>query len=226
MKTLVIKLAGTVEDTSLKKFGEFEFTAKTISASNYNADTARLRIHGIKPVTLEISGNGYFTDEETLTHNLGTKLTVPKDVATNVYFSNGNYTVKMSSKYDIVIFLVGKGSSTLPEHVLNFDSKQLADMTALVEFTIVGNPSTTIDLSTLQYLTNLEKLRLYNNVGRMTGNISYLAGMTQLKELQLEWLYKVVGDTSSIAHLHPDNGGKLTTFIYEGSGITGSWPPA
>lgn len=226
MKTLVVKLAGTVEDTSLKKFGEFEFTAKTISASNYNADTSRLRIISVKPVTIEIIGDGYITDEETLTQNLGKKIVVPKDVGTNVNFSNGNYTVKMSSKYDLLQFLVGKGSGTLPQHVLSFDSKQLADMTALHIITIIGNPSASIDLSTLQYLTNLKRLHLHNNGSRITGNISYLAGMTELTELKLFWLPYVVGDTSSLAHLHPDNGGVLATFEYEGSGITGSWPPA
>lgn len=226
MKTLVVKLAGTVEDSSLKKFGEFEFTAKTISASNYNADTSRLRITPIKPVTIEIIGDGYITDEETLTQNLGKKIVVPKDVGTNVNFSNGNYTVKMSSKYDLRVFYVGKGSGTLPQHVLNFDSKQLADMTALHMIAIVGNPCTTIDLSSLQYLTNLKELYVGNNSNRITGNISYLAGMTQLTVLALNWLPKVTGDTSSLAHLHPDNGGVLASFGYEGSGITGSWPPA
>lgn len=226
MKTLVVKLAGTVEDTNLKKFGEFEFTAKTISASNYNADTSRLRILSVKPVTIEIIGDGYITDEETLTQNLGKKIVVPKDVGTSVCFSNGNYTVKMSSKYDLILFIVGKGSGTIPQHVLNFDSKQLADMTALQQIKLIGNPSASIDLSTLQYLTNLNELSVHNNGSRITGNISYLAGMTELTVLKLAWLPSVVGDTSSLAHLHPDNGGKLTTFEYEGSGITGLWPPA
>lgn len=224
MKTLVIKLAGTVEDSSLKKFGEFTFTAKTITASNYNADSARLRIQCVKPVTLEISGNGYFTDEN-LTANLGTKLTAPKDAVTNVYFSNGNYTVTMSSKYDVGVFYVGRGTGTI-DHVLHFDSKQLADMTALFLIAIVGNPSTTIDLSSLQYLTNLKELYVQNNSSRISGDISNFAGMTELKALVLNWLPNVTGDTSSLAHLHPDNGGNLTTFSYEGSGVTGSWPPA
>ena len=226
MKTLVVKLAGTVEDTNLKKFGEFEFTTKTISASYYNADTSRLRILPIKPVTIEIIGDGYITDEATLTQNLGKKIVLPTDVLTSVYFSNGNYTVKMSSKYDVGAFYVGKGSGTLPDHVLRFDSKQLADMTALFLIAMVGNPCTTIDLSSLQYLTNLKELYVNNNSSRISGDISNFAGMTELKVLSLAWLPKITGDTSSLAHLHPDNGGVLATFGYEGSGITGSWPPA
>ena len=79
------------------------------------------------------------------------------------------------------------------------------------------------NISALSGLTSLSELHLFNT--GVEGNLSSLAGLTNLSSLALQWT-RVTGDTSSIAHLHPNNGGKLARFEYEGTGITGSWPPA
>lgn len=224
MKTLVVKLAGTVEDSSLKKFGEFTLTAKKISAENYNVNTCRLFLRCVKNVTVEINGNGYITDES-LSANLGKTYTALPNQANHLYFSNGDYTVTLSSKYDLTMFLISNGG-VYNENLLSLDSSQFADMTGLEELSAVGLPTVSFDLSTLQYLTNMKYLRVHNNSGRISGNISNLAGMTKLKVATFDWLPNVTGDTSSIAHLHPNNGGALAEFNYTGSGVTGDWPPA
>ncbi len=208
MKTLVVKLAGVVDDSSLKRFGELQMSVASVASPT--ADTQKIRLNGQKALNLEITGNGYFTDSN-LTANLGKKLTVqPRNVGNNteVYLSNGSYTVSILNKYDVVDFRVNKNRS------LTMNIKDLADMINLKHLYIDDFPGITGDIENLSQLVNLITFAVANNSRRLYGNITAFAGMTSAEAIYMQWMPAIVGTTGSLAHLHPDNGGKLTIFRY------------
>lgn len=100
-KCLVTKLKGVVDDDSFKRYGE-------VRVSYTEVDTPTAASQGIslqfsKTVTLEIVGDGYFTDKY-LQQNLGKTLAVAADTDTDIYSSNGNYQISISDKYAITRF--------------------------------------------------------------------------------------------------------------------------
>ena len=143
-----------------------------------------------------------------MTANLGKTLTVQPGSLTAVYLSNGNYTVSILNKYDVHTFY------TENNQALRINIKDLADMINLRSLGLNNFPGITGDIENFSQLVNLELLTIGNNVRRLYGNITAFAGMTQARSIYMQWMNAIVGTTGSLAHLHPDNGGKLTAFRY------------
>ena len=252
-KTLVIKLAETVNNDELRKLGEMRFKIKPISTVNPswtpNQYSQRIVIDLREEVTLAITGDGYFTDA-TLTQNLGKTLTVPTGY-NSVYVSDGDYTLSMFNKYAVTRMWLTYANSVIEETHTHWHVK-LADFNGMDALTYLNchwlsaygslanfgklysltyldliseNGQVTGDLADIAGLTSLTRLDLFNTAN-ITGDISSIAGMTELTMADLRNCYKLTGNTSSIAHLHPDNGGKLATFAYSGTQVTGDWPPS
>lgn len=222
MKTLVVKLAGVVEDSTLARFGELKMSV--VSVAEPTADSQHIGLAGDKPIKLEITGNGYFTDSN-LTANLGKTITVAAGPRYTVYLSNGNYTVSILNKYDI------NDMHLRNNRCLNIDIKDLADMINLRNLIMEAVPGISGDIAVFSQLVNLEIFAISSTVTSGTGrnyygNISAFAGMTKAREIYIQNDIYVSGDTSSLAHLHPDNGGSLNTFTYYGTAVAGDWPPS
>ena len=73
-KTLVVKLAGTVDNPDLRKLGELRFNIVPVGSlppdKQYtpSGGTQDIQLKTNRPILLELTGSGHFTDE-TLTQN-------------------------------------------------------------------------------------------------------------------------------------------------------------
>ena len=248
-KTLVVKLAGTVNKPDLWRLGEMRIQITPFSDGTLHPYNQRLDLRISEPIQLELTGDGHFTDS-TLAQNLGTTLTLQAGYQ-SIYVSDSTSTLHIYNKYAITGFYAAyfdnryhhghwtidcadfEGMYALTQiHILYFrvsaDSPlaALRDLRNLTNLILVSYQSRIQgDLSDIAGLTGLTTLNLFEQT-LVTGNISSLAGLTNLETANLSTCYKLTGDTSSIAHLHPNNGGKLTAFSYSSTGITGDWPPS
>lgn len=244
-KTLVVKLAGTVDNDDLRKLGEMRIQI-TPTQDTVNSMSQNLYLNVTEPIQLKLTGDGHFTDS-TLEQNLGTTITLQTG-ANNIYVSNGTSTLHIYNKYAITALSMNfakwqshvhwkfnyadfEGMYAL-QYVKLFYADIIAgsslasfrDLHNLTYLFVVGKGAIG-DLSDIEGLTGLTTLIINDNKST-TGNISRLAGMTNLATLSLTLCRGLTGDTSSLAHLHPNNGGKLASFAYTNTGITGEWPPA
>ena len=98
-KCLVTKLNGSTNNPELLKLGELQIgISKVNSPSEW---TQGLSIMCNKNITLEILGDGYFTDS-TLSENKGKTKTINKsEISTPFYVSNGDFKISISDKYAI-----------------------------------------------------------------------------------------------------------------------------
>ena len=103
------------------------------------------------------------------------------------------------------------------------DTSTFGSLTQLTDLRLYDLVSNTSKLSDFSSLTTLTRLEIMNG---SSGDISALAGLTNLTRLVLQNNTRITGSTSSLAALHPNNGGKLATFVYSNTGITGTWPPS
>lgn len=249
-KTLIIKLAETVDNASLGYLGEMRFSLKQKSAGVFAINTGNSEI-----MHAEIIGgdsNAHFTDS-TGAQNLGKSVTIPAGANTNTYVSPHAASFRLWPKYGLTRFAMRQtGASEGMQHlVMNLD--QFIGCTELVYLGINGDNwdsqnSVSGDIASLSGCKKLSFLSLMCNYN-ITGDISVFSGITSLVEMWLgvmclhgnisSWanltnLYSVncnsnvgiTGDTSSLAHLHPNNGGKLAKFVWNGCNVTGTWPPA
>lgn len=97
-KCLVTKLKGVVNDDSFVRYGEFRINISPVDTPS--AATQGLSLQLSKATTLEIVGDGYFTDKY-LAQNLGKSLTIAADTDTDIYVSNGSFQVSVPDKYII-----------------------------------------------------------------------------------------------------------------------------
>ena len=241
-KTLVIKLAETVDNSSLPYLGELNMTVKAKTSGVTQITTNCVT----KATTWAITGgdsSAHFTDS-TGAQDLGRTYTLQPGNNTNIYLSNHNANIRVISRYylgyiqfisanNIVMDIAQlKGctkinnlsinTSTLTGQVYG-DIAVLKDMTGLVILRLNGNRNLTGDIANLAGMTGLTQLQL--NDTALYGDISALAGMTELTGAYIG-NNNISGSTSSIAHLHPNNGGKLATLNFVGSNVTGTWPPS
>ena len=250
-KTLVVKLAGTVDNPDLRKLGEIriQITPYVFDSYELNPKHQLLALDVSEPIQLELTGDGHFTDD-TLTQNLGTTITLQAGY-NNVYVSDSTSTLHIYNKYAITQFLLSMWDNKYTHHhwlsnladfegmyaLTNFDVHycnvtadsslvSFRDLTNLTSLKMISFASKVKgDLSDIAGLTKLTNLNLFSQ-NAVTGNISSIAGLTLVTYADLRNCSKLTGNTSSIAHLHPNNGGKLATLVYSGTQVTGDWPPS
>lgn len=118
-KCLVTKLQGSVDNPNLLKIGEMPIYVKKSTESI--ASQYKLTVFTSKASEIKIVGDGYFTDS-TMAENKGKTASIPANVSTTVYFSNGDYYALISNKYNIVNFqLTDDGSSRVNYIYINTD---------------------------------------------------------------------------------------------------------
>lgn len=125
---LVTKFKGSVNNENLKKLGVITIECSQIDNSAYSDITSKMVIKASTyPVVLKVVGNGAINNTSflDLAENPKTEITIP-DSSTSlrtVWFSNGNYKVEITNKYNITE-LSGTASATV--HVIS--SIELEDL--------------------------------------------------------------------------------------------------
>lgn len=195
-KTLVTKLSGRTANNELLRLGELR-----ILIDKEETPTAKSRSFDIavnKNTTIEIVGDGYFTDNS-LSANKGKSMVLSEGLNT-VYLSNDNIVLAILNKYNITgLFyehLDDSAASVSAKHK-HINLEQLKYCKSLENLTVPGT-STTGDISELSNLAALTYLTLNRTL--VTGDISSLKELTSLSSLQLEGT-SIKGDISLLAGL-------------------------
>lgn len=171
---LITKLKGVVNDDSIMHLGELRI--KVSSASEPTGKTQGLNVQFSKDVSLEIIGDGYFTDN-TLSQNLGKTMKVTSQSAsqsTNIYHSNGDYEIAILDKYSL-----GK---------LTFYSNTESSVT------VADMSNRSIDIGELAYSDAINSVNMAST--EVTGDISAFNGKKSLNAVNL-MNSQVYGDISA-----------------------------
>lgn len=192
-KCLVTKLNGVVDNSSILRIGEMRFYVSKVDSATDKTQGFAIKVN--KPVTLEILGEGYFTNKE-LTNNLGKTITIDRDNP-NVFVSNNDVEIAILDKYSITNILnyyIGMSGSSYSKNK-KFDIEGLKYSTNMV---IIQFPSSQAFgyIENLSKLTNLTAIQLGNT--NVEGDIKALANLSLLTNLALNST-KIYGDISSLA---------------------------
>ena len=219
-KCLVTKLQGKVSG-DLPYFGALKITVKkidNITLANQRRLVLKTADDNCRIFTAD--GSSKLSDKNDLSNPSSSF--VYKDMyhetggdnRREIYFLDGDYTVYITSKYNITLFshwgLFGnfffdieelKYSHLLTEirfnnlEGLTGDISSLKDLTALT-YLALGSPNITGDISSLIGLTKLTNLILDNS--HVTGDISSLKDLTALTYLSLNDDLKIIGTFESL----------------------------
>ena len=177
VKCLVTKLNGSVDNNELLRIGEMR--VKVESVESPTKDTQGFGVTFREPTTVEIVGDGYFTDN-TLTENKGKSMVV---TGTSGIIVSQATTVAIRNKYKLDSLVVYIPSSTTPygkNKVLNIDDLKYS--LSLSSLNLI-NTQVSGDIASLKNLTALTSLNLGNT--QVSGNLASLKSMTALTSLVL-----------------------------------------
>ena len=232
-KCLVTKLNGVVDNSSILRIGEMRFYVSKVDSATDKTQGFAIKVN--KPVTLEILGEGYFTNKE-LTNNLGKTITIDKNNP-SVFVSNNDVEIAILDKYSITNiynYYIGASGSGYSKNkkfdieglkystnmaTIQFSSSQvfgdIANISKLTNLTSMSLGATNIegDIKALANLSLLTYLTL--NSTKVYGNISSLAAMTGLTYVDFIFT-QVSGDISALSKLT-----KLTSIRMHGTNISG-----
>ena len=193
-KCLVTKLNGSSDNSELLKVGEMRM--KISKVENPTISTQGFNVGISEPVTLEIIGEGYFTNEN-LTENKGKTLTLNTG-NTSIFVSNNDVEIAISDKYNLKE--VGTYStSTVSRYGAN-KLLNIADLKYSSALTSLSLASTSVsgDIADLRNLTALITINL--NFTKVSGDIADLKNLTALKYLNLAST-AVSGDIANLKNL-------------------------
>ncbi len=231
-KCFITKLKGASGNRDLLRIGEMRVHFD--KSANPTTSNRGKNIQFTKDSQLEIIGDAYFTDE-TLSTNLGKKITVTKDFPKAVYVSNAdcdvcildkyslssindwvkNYTGDNSNFYfDLDGLKYSKSLSTLivPKGNISGDIETLKNLTALINITL-NNTNISGDIETLKNLTALNILIISST--QVSGDISVLKNLTALTKIGLG-NDNIQGNISSLQNLTA-----LTNIVLNGTNVSG-----
>lgn len=197
-KCLITKLAGSVDNNSLLKIGEFRI--KLSKVDNPSEKTQGFNFIFKENVTATILGDGYFTDK-TLSENNGKTMEIPGQTNLDVFVSNGDYEISFDNKYPLRTLKVkadsvlGVWPSDVINRSLNLDDLKFCTITEelnIMSPNVYGNLSSLANMSNISYL-NIESNNVY-------GDYSILEGLKKLSNASLIG-NNMKGNTSSISKL-------------------------
>lgn len=163
-KCLVTKLNGSVSDNSLLKIGEMRIKVDKIDSPTNKSQAIKINV--VKPITLTIIGDGYFTDS-TLSENKGK--TVSLSIGEKVlYVSNGDYEISISNKYALYVFFDGDIEYT------NVSSNKLIDVDCLKYSDNLVDFRTKKCIGNIASLNNKNFVNIYVRGGDVYGDVSNL----------------------------------------------------
>lgn len=213
-KCLVTKLNGSVDNNELLRLGEMRIKVESVESPT--KDTQGFGVSFTKPTTVEIVGDGYFTDN-TLTENKGKSMVVSS--LQGVIVSQAT-TVAIRNKYKLTNLnvYIPSGNPYGKNKVLNIDdlkystslislnlsnvqaSGNIANLKNLVALTTLNISSTNIsgDIANLKNLTALTKLSIAkSNISGDITNIYFVLRGT-IKEFSVAYCNYLSGDLASL----------------------------
>ena len=190
-KCLVTKLNGSVDNNELLRIGEMRIKVEGVVSPTKNTQSFTLSF--IEPTTVEIVGDGYFTDS-TLTENKGKSINIE---SYGEIFVNQATTVAIRNKYKLATIgmLVSSGTAYGENKVMNLDGLKYSSALTSLNLSKV---QLTGDIANLKDLTALTILNL--NETNVTGDIANLKGLTALTTLALNRT-NVTGDIANLKGL-------------------------
>ena len=188
-KCLLTKLNGSSGNSELMKVGEMRIK---ISKVEVPTDTTQnLSIAVSKPITLEIIGEGYFTNNN-LTENKGKTLVL--NVGDNsIWVSNNDVEIAILDKYSINNFNASLYAFNRLINIAYF--KYSLGLTGLY----LGGTQAYGDIANLENLTNLTGLYLGGT--QAYGDIANLKNLTNLTGLDLGGTPNISGDIANLKNL-------------------------
>ena len=208
-KCLVTKLNGSSDNSELLKVGEMRMKISKAEIPTNEAQGFSISVN--KPVTLEIIGEGYFTDK-TLTENKG-KTLVLNTGNNEILVSNNDIEIAILDKYSITG--LSKNYQSGPIDGCNNISINLSDLKYSLELTnlFLTNTQVSGDIVNLKNLTKLTNLALSST--QVSGDIVNLKNLTELTNLFLTNT-QVSGDIEGLKNLT-----KLTNLALNDTQVSG-----
>ena len=194
---LVTKLKANVNDNSLLKVGEMFIDI--IEQKTPTNITNRLYLNSSSDLIIEVeNGEANITLDSNMESGWTNKITLPYSSGVSpapVFVRNGNYRVKVKSKYNLLE--VGRWTGNMYQEAISVDTKYLKYSHGLVN--IYSKLSG--DISNLIGCTKLKILMSIGLANKLTGNLSDLAPLTALNKLILSYADKLTGNLSDLAPL-------------------------
>ena len=195
-RCLVTKLNGSSNNSELLRLGEMRI--KIAKVENPTKATQGFRIDVLKPVTLEIVSDGYFTDE-TLATNKGKTITLVSG-ANSIWVSNDDVEIAILDKYSVSMiagYYISQPANEIYAKNICLDISGLKYSAAMTSLSL-SDSQVTGDISNLKNLTALTILSLYK--AKVTGDIANLKNLTALTAIDLR-LTQVTGDIANLKNL-------------------------
>lgn len=191
VKCLVTKLNGSVDNNELLRIGEMRI--KVESVESQTKDTQGFGVAFTEPTTVEIVGDGYFTDN-TLTENKGKSMVVSS--LQGVIVSQAT-TVAIRDKYKLrsLNVFIPSGNPYGENKVLNIEDLKYSTFLVYLNLSTVQASGDIANLKNLTALTNLDLSRTNVSV-----DIVNLKNLTALATLKL-YMTQVSGDIANLKDL-------------------------
>lgn len=197
-KCLVTKLAGSADNNSLLKIGEFRIKVSKID--NPSEKTQGFNLIFKEKCTATILGNGYFTDK-TLSENNGKTMEIPAQTNKNVFVSNGDYEISFDNKYPLRTLKLKSDNVTavysndVKNRSFNLDDLNFCNITEELD---IFSPNVYGNLSSFTNMSNLSFVSVQSD--NIYGDYSSLEG---LKKLSFSTFIgnNMNGNTSSVGKL-------------------------
>ena len=210
---LVTTLKAAVNDNSLFRMGEMVIDVKEMSSPTNNTNKLSLDNGGISDFSLEVeNGEANLTLDSNMSSGWSSTLVLPKNNAEQtVYFRNGNYRVRLISKYNIILYKTSSDKTAIGVDVkylqfsnkatsiigsLNGDISKLAENTSLSTLYCEISSNLSGDIASIKNLTKLNNLRL---IGNYSGDIANISTPSSPMDLDLE-SPNLTGDIISLAN--------------------------
>ena len=190
-KCLVTKLNGSVDNNELLRIGEMRIKVESVESPT--KDTQGFGVAFAEPTTVEIVGDGYFTDN-TLTENKGKSMVVSS--LQGVIVSQAT-TVAIINKYKLLSLhvFIPSGNPYGENKVLNLeDLKYSTPLTSLN----LSRMQVSGDIANLKNLTALTSMLL--RYTQVSGDIANLKNLTALTGLDF-FATKISGDIANLKNL-------------------------
>ena len=203
---LVTKYKATVNDNSLLKVGEMFIDIIEQESPTNQSNRLYLNTGNTSDLVVEVEdGAANLTLDENMVSGWTNKITLPYSSGVSpapVFVRNGNYRVKVKSKYNLLE--VGRWTGNMYQEAISVDTKYLKYSHGLVNIysKLSGDISNLIGCTKLlnlgwEYRYGSEKDIAYK---KLTGNLSALASLTALTSIRLQFS-KLTGSLSDLAPL-------------------------
>ena len=195
---LVTKYKATVNDNSLLKVGEMFIDIIEQKSPTNQSNRLYLNTGNTSDLVVEVeNGEANITLDENMVSGWTNKITLSKSVTAPapIFVRNGNYRVKVLSKYNLTE--VGRWTESIIQKAISVDVKYLKYSPNLVNL-LVGLSG---DLANISGCTKLNKIFNLKISPNLTGSLSDLAPLTALTILDLTGSSHITGSLSDLAPL-------------------------